>query len=53
MAECPVCLRDFEIGSDPREGDVVQCPHCKIWLKLSLENGEWVAEKIKQQANPA
>jgi uncharacterized protein YbaR (Trm112 family) len=46
MVECPVCLRDIEIGADAREGDVVQCPHCKIWFRLVREGNEWVAERV-------
>jgi hypothetical protein len=46
MVECPVCLRDIEIGPDTREGDIIQCPFCKIWFKLTRENEEWVAERV-------
>jgi len=46
MVECPICLRDFEVPSDAQEGDVVHCPHCKEWIKLLRENGEWVGERV-------
>lgn len=46
MVECPVCLRDIEIDPDTREGDIIQCPFCKIWFKLSRKNEEWVAERV-------
>jgi uncharacterized protein YbaR (Trm112 family) len=46
MVECPVCLRDIEIDDDAREGDVIQCPYCKIWFRLVREGSEWVGEKV-------
>ncbi len=46
MVECPVCLRDFEVGPDAKDGDVVQCPHCKIWIRLVREGNEWVGERV-------
>ena len=46
MVECPVCLRDIEIDADAREGDIIQCPHCKIWFRLVREGNEWVAERV-------
>jgi hypothetical protein len=45
MIECPVCLRDFELSDDAREGDVVQCPHCKAWARLVREDGELVGTR--------
>ncbi len=43
MVECPVCLRDFPLPPDPREGDIVICPHCKEELRLVLVGGRWEA----------
>lgn len=48
MVECPVCLRDVELSPDAREGDIIQCPHCKVWLKLVRVNGEWVGERVRR-----
>lgn len=46
MVECPVCLRDVPLAEDAREGDIVQCPYCKVWFKLVLKDGEFVGERI-------
>lgn len=46
VVECPVCLRDFPLSEDAKEGDLVQCPHCKVWFKLVLERGEWTLVKV-------
>jgi Zn-finger nucleic acid-binding protein len=48
MVECPVCLRDVKLDPNVREGDIIQCPYCKVWLKITLENGEWVAERVQR-----
>jgi len=50
MVECPVCLRDVELSENAREGDVVQCQHCKVWLRISWVNGEWIGEKVPDLA---
>lgn len=43
MVECPVCLRDFQIPPDAREGDIVVCPHCKEEIRLIRVDGGWDA----------
>jgi len=48
MVECPVCLRDVELSPDAREGDIIQCPHCKVWLKLVRVDGGWVGERVRR-----
>jgi len=50
MVECPVCLRDVELSENAREGDVIQCQHCKVWLRISWVDGEWVGEKVPEPA---
>jgi hypothetical protein len=49
MVECPVCLRDIVLSANAREGDLVQCAHCKVWLKLVVVNGEFVAERTQEE----
>jgi uncharacterized protein YbaR (Trm112 family) len=44
--ECPVCLRDVTLDENAREGDILQCPICKIWFKLVLVNGQLEAERV-------
>lgn len=39
MVECPVCLRDVILDENVHEGDIFQCPHCKIWFKVVLLKG--------------
>jgi uncharacterized protein YbaR (Trm112 family) len=46
VIECPVCLRDIKLSDDVREGDVIQCPFCKIWFKLVKVNGELIGERV-------
>jgi hypothetical protein len=46
VVECPVCLRDIQLGENVHEGDILQCPYCKIWFKLVRVNGEWVGERV-------
>jgi len=46
MVECPVCLRDVPLSPDAKEGDVIQCPHCKIWFKLVKVEGTLVGERV-------
>jgi len=46
MVECPVCLRDIELSLEAKEGDVIQCPYCKVWLRLAKAGEEWVAEEV-------
>ncbi len=50
MVECPVCLRDVDLPPGARPGDLIQCPYCKIWLRLVLVNGEWSAERAAEVA---
>lgn len=45
--ECPVCLRDVPLDENVKEGDVFQCPHCKVWLKLVRVNGAWDVERVR------
>ena len=47
MVECPVCLRDVELSEGAREGDVIHCPFCKIWFRLTKVNGEWIGERVE------
>lgn len=46
MVECPVCLRDVELSPDAKEGDVIQCPYCKEWFRLTKVGGEWVGVEV-------
>jgi hypothetical protein len=46
IIECPICLRDIPMSKNVHEGDVVQCPICKAWFKLILENGSWTGVRI-------
>ncbi len=46
VVECPVCERDFTLSENAREGDLVQCPHCKLWFKLVKVNGQLVAARV-------
>jgi hypothetical protein len=48
MVECPVCLRDIELDANVSDGDIVQCPYCKIWFKLTRENEGWIAERVQR-----
>ncbi len=44
--ECPICLRDVTFDETVREGDVVQCPVCKLWFRLVRVYGEWEGERV-------
>lgn len=46
MVECPVCLRDVKLSEDARAGDIIHCPHCKVWFKLVLVDGKLVGERV-------
>jgi hypothetical protein len=45
-----VCLRDVQLPSDAREGDIVVCPFCKIEFRLVLVNGEWQGTRVSKVA---
>jgi hypothetical protein len=45
--ECPICLREVALEEDACEGDVIQCPFCKAWIRLVQVNGSFEAEKVK------
>ncbi len=48
VVECPVCERDIVLSENAREGDVIQCPYCKLWFKLVKVNGKFVAERVQE-----
>ena len=50
MVECPVCLRDVEVPAGAHEGDVIQCPVCKVYFRLVRVGGGWEGERVAQPA---
>jgi hypothetical protein len=49
MVECPVCLRDVEIPPDAKDGDLIQCPVCKLTFKLVRVGDRWEGERVERQ----
>ncbi len=45
VVECPVCERDIILSESVSEGDLIQCPYCKLWFKLVRVNGLLVAQR--------
>ncbi len=48
MVECPVWLRDILVPAGTRDGDIILCPHCKIYLRIVFASGEWSAERVPE-----
>ncbi len=46
IVECPVCERDITLSEGMGEGELIQCPYCKLWFKLVRVNGTLVAERV-------